>query len=329
MAKRNVGAAVVDRPRGAGPGHPHRARHPALDRPRARTWTPSTVGDALSPRDLVFAAPDWSLEQAAAAMVRGRLPPPGRDRGRRAERDHLGARHRARAGPTTARSATSRRRRLSGRSGLAVSDDHGEGIVGALGRAWRRSARPAPARRRRRPSAGEIAPSMPSVIITSRSPARQRHRRRAHPRQPVAERRRRTRARRPSPRLRLGAHQPGVDVADAGPGEPGRARGRTRRAVITDAARVEQRLVAARRAASCGGASRVRRTPPAAASAASAAAPPWPSPSIRQRPARRRASARRPRGRRSAPRPSMRRARARRGRARARPAQRTPLARST
>ena len=34
-------------------------------------------------RDVVFAAPDWSLEEAAAAMVQRRLPPP--DRAQRGE----------------------------------------------------------------------------------------------------------------------------------------------------------------------------------------------------------------------------------------------------
>ncbi len=69
MAERHVGAAVVMDPEQPGPGilterdileaigsgqNPERER----------------VGDHLS-SDLTFAAPDWSLEAAAAAMVRG------------------------------------------------------------------------------------------------------------------------------------------------------------------------------------------------------------------------------------------------------------------
>ena len=70
MSERQVGAAVVMDPDGNGPGDHHRARHPRLDRRRRRTRTPSSVADHLT-RDVVYAAPDWSLEEAAAAMVRG------------------------------------------------------------------------------------------------------------------------------------------------------------------------------------------------------------------------------------------------------------------
>ena len=69
MAKRNVGAAVVIDPDGEGPGiiterdilHSVAAgQDPDSER----------VCDHLT-AELVFAAPDWSLEEAAAAMVKG------------------------------------------------------------------------------------------------------------------------------------------------------------------------------------------------------------------------------------------------------------------
>jgi len=69
MSERQVGAAVVMDPDGYGPGI-------ITERDILRA-----VGDAQSPeqetvsehltRDVVYAAPDWSLEEAAAAMVRG------------------------------------------------------------------------------------------------------------------------------------------------------------------------------------------------------------------------------------------------------------------
>src|SRR5947209_12030607 len=69
MAQRHVGAAVVMDPEGQGPGviterdilHSVGAgEDPDSER----------VADHLT-SDLTFAAPDWSLERAAAAMVRG------------------------------------------------------------------------------------------------------------------------------------------------------------------------------------------------------------------------------------------------------------------
>jgi CBS domain-containing protein len=69
MSERGVGAAVVIDPEGNGPGI-------VTERDILRS-----VGDGQDPdresvadhltRDVVFAAPDWSLEEAAAAMVRG------------------------------------------------------------------------------------------------------------------------------------------------------------------------------------------------------------------------------------------------------------------
>jgi len=69
MAQRRVGAAVVLDPDGHGPG---------IITERDILMC---VGEGLDPdgesvidhltRDVVFAAPDWSLEEAAAAMVRG------------------------------------------------------------------------------------------------------------------------------------------------------------------------------------------------------------------------------------------------------------------
>ena len=69
MSERHVGAAVVIDPDGPGPGivterdilHSLGAGD---DPDRER------VAEHLT-RDVVFAAPDWSLEEAAAAMVRG------------------------------------------------------------------------------------------------------------------------------------------------------------------------------------------------------------------------------------------------------------------
>jgi CBS domain-containing protein len=69
MSRRAVGAAVVMDPDGAGPGI-------ITERDILRS-----LGDGESPdselvanhltSDVVYAAPDWSLEEAAAAMVRG------------------------------------------------------------------------------------------------------------------------------------------------------------------------------------------------------------------------------------------------------------------
>lgn len=71
MCRRNVGAAVVLDPDAPGPGviterDILRAIGSGEDPDR------ETVADHLTP-DLTFASPDWSLEQAAAAMVRGRF----------------------------------------------------------------------------------------------------------------------------------------------------------------------------------------------------------------------------------------------------------------
>jgi CBS domain-containing protein len=69
MAKRNVGAAVVMDPDGAGPAI---ITERDILHAVAAGQDPDTelVCDHLT-SDLVFAAPDWSLEEAAAAMVRG------------------------------------------------------------------------------------------------------------------------------------------------------------------------------------------------------------------------------------------------------------------
>jgi CBS domain-containing protein len=69
MSQRSVGAAVVMDPDGNGPGIiTERDVLGAL----GAGQDPDTelVADHLT-RDVVFAAPDWSLEEAAAAMVRG------------------------------------------------------------------------------------------------------------------------------------------------------------------------------------------------------------------------------------------------------------------
>ena len=69
MSERKVGAAVVMDPDGERARDHHRARHPRLDRRRAGPGR-RVVAEHLT-RDVVYAAPDWSLEEAAAAMVRG------------------------------------------------------------------------------------------------------------------------------------------------------------------------------------------------------------------------------------------------------------------
>jgi CBS domain-containing protein len=71
MCRRNVGAAVVLDPDAPGPGMITerdilRAIGSGEDPDR------ELVSDHLT-SDLTFASPDWSLEQAAAAMVRGRF----------------------------------------------------------------------------------------------------------------------------------------------------------------------------------------------------------------------------------------------------------------
>jgi len=69
MAKRGVGAAVVIDPEEPGPGI---VTERDLLESIGQGQSPDTekVGDHLSGH-LVFAAPDWSLERAAAEMVRG------------------------------------------------------------------------------------------------------------------------------------------------------------------------------------------------------------------------------------------------------------------
>src|SRR3954465_15819501 len=71
MSQRRVGAAVVLEPEGQGPGI--LTERDILDSIGAGQ-DPATerVGDHLT-ADIVFAAPDWSLEEAAVTMVRGRF----------------------------------------------------------------------------------------------------------------------------------------------------------------------------------------------------------------------------------------------------------------
>lgn len=69
MAERNVGAAIVIDPEQPGPGI---VTERDLVRSLGAGQDPGAerVADHLSP-NLTFAAPDWSLERAAEAMVRG------------------------------------------------------------------------------------------------------------------------------------------------------------------------------------------------------------------------------------------------------------------
>jgi CBS domain-containing protein len=69
MAARSVGAAVVHDPDGMGPGI-ITERDVLISIAQGQDPDTERVADHLT-SDLVFAAPDWSLEQAAVAMVRG------------------------------------------------------------------------------------------------------------------------------------------------------------------------------------------------------------------------------------------------------------------
>ena len=69
MAGRGVGAAVVHDPEGMGPGIVTE-RDLLLSLGRGEDPDTELVSQHLT-ANLVFAAPDWSLEQAAVAMVRG------------------------------------------------------------------------------------------------------------------------------------------------------------------------------------------------------------------------------------------------------------------
>jgi CBS domain-containing protein len=69
MSERQVGAAVVLDPDGHGPGI-ITERDILVSLGSDQDPDGELVADHLT-RDVVFAAPDWSLEEAAAAMVRG------------------------------------------------------------------------------------------------------------------------------------------------------------------------------------------------------------------------------------------------------------------
>jgi CBS domain-containing protein len=69
MSKRAVGAAVVMDPDGHGPGI-ITERDILISVGAGQDPDGESVAEHLT-RDVVFAAPDWSLEEAAAAMVRG------------------------------------------------------------------------------------------------------------------------------------------------------------------------------------------------------------------------------------------------------------------
>lgn len=71
MAQRNVGAAVVHDPDAPGPGI-ITERDILKSVGAGEDPDSERVSDHLT-SNLVFAAPDWSLEEAAAAMARGRF----------------------------------------------------------------------------------------------------------------------------------------------------------------------------------------------------------------------------------------------------------------
>lgn len=69
MAERGIGAAIVIDPEQAGPGI-LTERDLLISVGRGEDPDTELVGNHLT-SDVVFAAPDWSLEDAALAMVRG------------------------------------------------------------------------------------------------------------------------------------------------------------------------------------------------------------------------------------------------------------------
>jgi CBS domain-containing protein len=69
MSERRVGAAVVMDPDGHGPGI-ITERDILVAVGKGEEPDEETVSEHLT-RDVVYAAPDWSLEEAAAAMVQG------------------------------------------------------------------------------------------------------------------------------------------------------------------------------------------------------------------------------------------------------------------
>jgi CBS domain-containing protein len=69
MSERQVGAAVVMDPDGAGPGI-ITERDILVSLGSAQDADRELVADHLT-RDVVYATPQWSLEEAASAMVRG------------------------------------------------------------------------------------------------------------------------------------------------------------------------------------------------------------------------------------------------------------------
>jgi CBS domain-containing protein len=71
MSEREVGAAVVIDPDAHGPGI-LTERDILLSIGAGQDPDRELVAEHLT-RDVVYAAPDWSLEEAAAAMVRGRF----------------------------------------------------------------------------------------------------------------------------------------------------------------------------------------------------------------------------------------------------------------
>jgi CBS domain-containing protein len=69
MSERQVGAAVVNDPDGSGPGI-LTERDILLSIGAGQDPDSEKVSDHLT-TDVVFASPEWSLEEAASAMVRG------------------------------------------------------------------------------------------------------------------------------------------------------------------------------------------------------------------------------------------------------------------
>ncbi len=93
MCRRQVGAAVVLDPEAPGPGV-ITERDILLSMGSGDDPDSERVADHLT-KNLTFASPDWSLERAAAAMIRGRFRHLVVVDGGRARRDPVDARHRA------------------------------------------------------------------------------------------------------------------------------------------------------------------------------------------------------------------------------------------
>ena len=93
MAARHIGSAVVHDPERPGPGI-ITERDIMLSLGAGESPDEELV-EAHMASDVIFASPDWSLDDAAEAMVHPRLSAPGRRQRRRTGRHAVDARSRA------------------------------------------------------------------------------------------------------------------------------------------------------------------------------------------------------------------------------------------